>query len=283
MQIIFVCIYHKRSRLFEEGVKLLTKDYPLLLQQTGFDKGFGGFGVPNVEIVTQGDHINYDVGLQRFKDILQNRKWDIVHFIDNDLFITDMNYIKQTLKDFEDSDLGYASYLENGNNYDLSKYKFKGTIAEVTDQHFVSSIQPGGIKGVPQWENAMMMFKRDTWDKLDQMDFINTPAYIKKMTEMGIKLGVKKVEERLRYSHAGPGFIHIGNLMAYYYMLENFDLGRLTNSELDLSRMGYFFYQRRKFGGYAWNIEQSLQAVASSLGEQKCIDAWLRLVKEYYE
>jgi hypothetical protein len=285
LNVLFACIHHKRSLLFEEGVKkLVNEGFPIILQNTGNDNGFGNFGLahPNIEFINNQIHTDYDTGLMNFKDILRARTWDIVHFIDNDLFITNMDYIKETLKDFAESDFGYASHLENGNGYDLSRYHFKGTMAEVFDQDFEPSSQPGGIKGKPQWENAAMMFKRSTWEKLNKEDFVNTPSYIRRMKYEGVKLGVKKVEERLTYTHASEGFIHIGNLFPYYVKLE--DLGEWDfTSKIDRTRFGYFLYQKKRFNiTYGGDVELHLSIISQAVDTNKCIAEWLELVKGYY-
>ena len=288
-KVLFATLHHKRSRLFEEGLKLLLDEgFPIIVQNTGLDQGFGDFGLEheNIEFISRQDHVSYDEGLMRFKDILDNKEWDIVHFLDNDLFIRDMRYIKRTLEHFEESDLGFASYVENGNNYDLHQYDFKGkTIAEVTDQTFPAQEPWPFYKGNPQWENAAMMFKRDVWNQLRREDFQCTPYYIKRMVDLGVKLGVKKIQERLKYTHAGPGFIHIGNLMKYYYMIESFDFHDISpESAIDLSRIGYFIYQKEKFGDYSPEIERNFAAVVHGMGgREKCLQEWGRLVDGYYE
>lgn len=268
-KVIFVSLHHRRSPLFEEGIKLLLKDFPVIIQNTGVGS-FGEFGLKDkVEYIDSGEQISYDEGLVRFKDILKDKDWDIVHFIDNDCFITDTNYIKQTLNEFNKSDFGFCSYFENG--YET---EYQGLITEVENQQFVPVIEHPGFKPNPHWENAMMMFKRSTWDLLSKEDLSHGRLCIKALYDKGVKLGVKKREFKLTYSHYGPGWFHVGNLMAYYYMIENLDMSKLNrDSELDQSRIGYFLTQ----GWGDLPVLKNLEIIASTMGKESCIQAWNKL------
>lgn len=213
MKVLFVSIKHRESPLFDKGIELLEAD---------------GFPV----YILDNKNDNYDNGVVTLSDVLHFMKWDIVHFIDNDCFITDTKYIKQTLKDFEESDLGWASYFENGWGNDYSNYDFKGkTIAEVTDQEFIKEYP--FMK--PSWENAMMMFKREAWDAIT--DYSDLQKWFPELIQKGFKVGVKKVEPRLKYTHKGEGFVHIGNLFPYFYKMEN--RHKIQIDEITKPRIGY--------------------------------------------
>lgn len=289
MRVIFVTIHHRKSLLFEKGLELILKDFPVLIYETGVDKGFGVFGLKNnVRYVESNDTMSYDQGLMNLKDVLTG-DWDILHFLDNDCFITDTKYIKQTIEDFAKSDLGFCSYFERG--YEPDKYKFEGTIAEVTDQKFEHFDYYPGYKPNPHWENAMMMFKREAWNKLTKEDLSYGMINIKAMFDKGIKMGVKKREMRGFYSHCGEGWFHVGNLMAYYYMMESLDISKLNpNSDIDLARIGYFVSQHKRFDEstgivdsiYSSNIQSNLKIITNIMGGgDRCLKAWRELTKGY--
>lgn len=214
-KVLFVTIKHRESQLYDEGINLLKKDgYEVLT----FDN--------------RGD--NYDNGVVKLVEIIKYMDWDILHFIDNDCFITDTTYIKQTINDFENSDLGWVSHFENGYGNDYKKYNFKGTIAEVTDQTFI----PEYPFMKPSWENAMMMFKRSAWDIIT--DYSDLQKWFPELIKKGVRVGVKKVEPRLKYTHKGEGFVHIGNLLPFYYKVENGE--KIEINEITKPRIGYFQY-----------------------------------------
>jgi hypothetical protein len=266
---IFVSLHHKRSLLFEEGIKLLLKDYPVVIQNTGYDRGFGEFGLKDqVEYIDSGN-ISYDAGLVNFKSIL-SFDWDVVHFIDNDLFITDTKYIKDVLNYFISSDFGYCSYFENGS--DDSEYT--GLISEVKNQTFLPADIFPGFYPKPHWENASMMFKREAWDKLSTADLSHGRLLIKAMVDKGIKMGVKKRKSVYPYSHYGEGWFHMGALMSYYYKVEDMNLDLDPNSKIDQERIGYFLYQRERFGDYAPHIMTNLRYITELMGEEKCLKAF---------
>lgn len=194
LDVIFVSIKHRELPLFEEGLDLLRKDFTVLTFDNASD--------------------NYDNGVVKLSETLKHMEWDIVHFIDNDCFITDTDYIKQTLIDFENSELGFVSYFENGQGNYYNHYDFTGTIAEVRTMTFFKDYP----FMFPSWENAMMMFKREAWDKVTDWSDMN--KYIPELWKKDVRFGVKEVTPRLTYSHKGKGFFHVGNLMKYYYMLE---------------------------------------------------------------
>lgn len=182
--------------------------------------------------ILQNPYDNYDNGVVRLSELIKFVDWDILHFVDNDCFINSIDYIKQTLKDFEESDLGFASFFENGWGNDYTRYSFKGkTIAEVADQEFI----PNYPFLKPSWENAMMMFKREAWDKVTDWSDMN--KYLPDLWNKGVKFGVKKVEPKLKYSHKGEGFFHVGNLMQYYYKMENNQ--PIEIDEISKPRIGY--------------------------------------------
>lgn len=213
MRIIFVSIQHRSLPLFDEGIKhIKAEGYPVYILDNGTD--------------------NYDNGVVKLAEILKGMEWGIVHFIDNDCFISDTRYINKTLKDFEESELGFVSYFENGWGNDYHEYDFNGkSITEVKDQIFTREYP--FMK--PSWENAMMMFKREAFDRVTDWSDMN--IYLPELWRKGVRFGVKKVEPALKYSHKGEGFIHVGNLMAYVYKMEGGE--KIEVNEITKPRIGY--------------------------------------------
>lgn len=214
LQTLFVSIQHRKLPLFDKGVELLRKD------------GFEVFLLENMDD-------NYDNGVVKLSKVLKGKQFDILHFIDNDCFISDTTYIKKTLKDFEESDFGFVSYFENGFGNFYWDYEFPkgGTIAPVPDQTFIDKYP--FMK--PSWENAMMMFKREAWDQIT--DYSDMQNYLPELWKKGVKFGVKKHQKRLKYTHKGDGWVHIGNLIPWMYKIEAWE--PIEINEITKPRIGY--------------------------------------------
>ncbi len=277
MKVIFVTLHHRRSLFYEKAMqRLLDRGYELVILETGFDKGFGSCALSkNVSYHFTDSQTSYDQGMVLLKEILKDYEWDIAIWIDNDFFLNDIEYLEKRIEDFIKGNYGFCSYFENG--FSTEGYKFEGTIAEVTDQKFEEVVEYPGFKPNPHWENAFMMFTRNLWDKLTPDDVSHGRKCIKAIYSLGAKMGTIVKQEALRYSHYGKGWFHVGNLTGYYYKIENSDSSGFNGTELDMSRLGYFFDQRNIFGREIYS--KQINDFLDSMPSEPALEAWNNLKK----
>ena len=287
MKTLLVTLHHRRSLFYEEGIKkFIDANYPLFIYNTGCNDGFGKFGLKSHLVTQQSSQntISFDQGMMDLRSILVNKDWDTIFYIDNDIFFENIEYAMLLIKQFNESDYMFCSYFENGYIY-KHEYIFDDLIAHVKNQTFdIVNQPPYHFKPNPHWENAFMLIKRDLWNHLTKTNFINSREMIKAIFESGAKMGVHKRESKLTYSHYGKGWFHIGNLMKYYYVLENRDLNVLSkDSIIDMSRIGYFLAQRKKFGNeiYTEHINKNLNLAIEKLGGENIVyQAYMNMVSQ---
>lgn len=284
-EVIVAGLHHRRSLLYEDGIELLLgENYSLIVQNTGGGAvGFGRLGVshPRLKFHDDNVHTSYDAGMVRFKDILGSYEWDVVVFIDNDLFFTDLSRLKELIRDFIEGGYDYCSYFVHPGYY--GSYVFENSIAEVWDQCFEPSHEYPFFYPNPYWENALMLMGRGVWERLSKEDFSHGYLMLKGLLRTKAKMGAHKVNHRHVFTHYGDGWFHVGNLMVYYYRVEAGDAGGLDpDSMLDKSRLGYFVSQRERYGSsiYTDAINRNLDRLYLAIGgEQAALEAWQELVK----
>lgn len=237
--------------------------------------GFAGYHVIYQDTST----ISYDQGMVNFKtkDMLWN--FDIVAFIDNDLFMSGTEYFTRLLNDFISGGYGFCSYLVSDADW---HYTLDGLIAPVTDQSYKETNDIYKFCPVPHWENAYMFLTRELWEKLTPDDLANSRNMIRAIHNSGAKMGTHKAGYKLTYSHFGPEWFHVGNLMKYYYIMENMDLSKLDlESDIDTSRIGLLLEQRNKYGRDFYqqgDFNLSLDIITKQRPEQFFLDKWKSLV-----
>ena len=283
MNTILVTLYHRRNVLYEEGIfKFLEAGYPLYLYETVDDNSFGSFGLFHPRVIhIEAQPGSFDNGMVDLKDKLSAYNWDTVVFLDSDISFDDITHAEAIINQFNNSDYGFCSYLENAYPYD-SRYKFDGEIAEVRHQSFEPVDQPPyTFKPDPHYENAFMMIKRNVWDRMKKEDFINTRQIIKAVVDTHAKIGVHHREARLTYSHKGKGWFHMGNLTQYYNLLDKGEIHLLkTDSEIDKARIGFFAFQRECFGKEIYSEYVNLyldKAIELFGGKDSVLDSWYEL------
>lgn len=284
-KVVVAGLHHRRSLLYEDSIKLLLGgNYSLVIQNTsGTVTRFGRLGVahPRLRFHDSDAQIPYDAGMVKFKDILGPYEWDAVVFIDNDLFFTDLSYLKELIRDFIEGGYGYCSNFVNPAHY--GSYVFKNSIAEVGDQRFEPTPDYPFLMPVPHWENALMLVSRDVWEELSREDISHGRLFLNGLVKAGAKMGVHKADHRHGYTHYGDGWFHVGNLMAYYYRVETGNAKGLDpDSVVDKSRLGYFVYQRERYGSsiYTDTINVNLVLLCGFVGgERAALKAWQELIK----
>lgn len=285
MKTILVTLYHRRNVLYEEGIsKFLEAGYSLYLYESVDNNSFGTFGIINDNVIHMEAILgSFDDGMVDLKDKLSKYEWDTVVFLDSDISFEDITYAEELIKQFNESDFGFCSYLENAYVYD-SKYVFNGLIAEVKNQSFEPADQPPyTFKPNPHYENAFMLIKRKVWNRLKKENFINTRELVRAICATRVKIGVHKRESRLTFSHKGEGWFHMGNLTQYYNILDRGDLHLLNLvSEVDKARIGFFIFQRNRYGEKIYSEFVNLyltQAAKLFGGEEVVLEAWNNLYK----
>jgi hypothetical protein len=278
MKLIFAANHHRRSFYFEDTISLF-KDHQVVIQETGSHSPWGEFGekTDNIHYIDREDQISYDQSMIQFKDILMQFDWDIVVFLDNDLFLIGTDYFNRTIHDFIEQGYDFCSYFENGS---IDHYLYDGTIAEVKDQQFFEvSIYPG-YKPVPHWENAYMYLTRDLYSRLSYEDLSNSRKMVKSIHSTGVKMGCKKTEYRAGYSHFGPEWLHMGNLMKYYYIIESGNFSQLNHSQVDKIRIGYFLAQAEKYGRhiYPQYLYQGILKAADYINKENVLYEWQQFI-----
>ena len=190
-----------------------------------------------------------------------------------------MTYFDTLLNDFIKGKYGFCSYFENGSPW---HYILEGSIAPVTDQQFIEVSDEYKFKPLPHWENAYMFITKEVYDALTVHDLANSRNMIKAIYQTRSKMGAHKAEYRLTYSHCGPEWFHVGNLMKYYYAMEKLDFTDIKfDSAIDLSRIGLLLAQRNDFGRsvYSHDFNISLDMLVQQKGEQFFLEKWNQLYK----
>lgn len=283
MKTILVTIYHRKNLLYEEGIKkFLDKGYPLYIYETIDQNSFGVFDIVHDNVMLlAAEPGSFDNAMTSLKDFLSRMDWDTVVYLDSDIFFDDIEYAEKLIKQFNESDYGFVSYLENAFE---DPYQYDGLIAGVKDQQFAPVDQPPyTFKPIPHYENAFMLIKRKIWNRIPKTSFENTRELVKAVWDTHCKIGIHKREARLTYSHKGNGWFHLGNLTQYYYILDGGELHRLNPvSEVDKARIGFFAYQRKRFGEgiYSSHVNAYLDAAIKMFGgEKEVLDFWNELTK----
>lgn len=274
MKLIIAANHHRRSLYFEDTIKLFPSTQ-VVIQETGAKSVWGEFGVKgdNIHYINTPEQITYDESMTRFRDILMQFDWDMVAFLDNDLFLTATNYFYKTLIQMETDGFDFVSYFENGSE---GNYEFNELIAPVYDQSYREVQEFPGFKPVPHWENAYMFLSRELYQKLSKDDLSNSRKMIKAIHSNGAKMGTKKRECRTTYSHFGDEWLHIGNLMKYYYIVESYDISNIYKYDpVGLIRIGYFLAHEKKYGKtFPEYLCQSYRSIANKMGKESVEKAW---------
>lgn len=284
---IILSNHHRRSPYFEDTLRRLHNDgWTVWVQETGGAK-WGQCQGPYAEHINSGTK-SYDQAMILWKRAL--RQWqqagkldrvDRILFLDNDCFLSGTNHLQKYIQDFIDGGYDFASHHVSEDCYNDHVFEGDSCIAEVKNQTFEpADIYPGFCPN-PHWENAYMLITKELYNKLSEADVGHGRKWIKAMVREGAKLGAHKAEYRLRYSHFGDEWFHVGNLMHYYYKIERGDLSFSPDSELDMSRLGYFNSTvRAKFKQWFGPVTNTVRLpIANEHGNyERSLEAWDNLI-----
>lgn len=278
---LIISNHHKRSLFFEESMRRLADHgyTNIIIQDTG-SESWGAYQGPKSLYYRSGS-IPYDAGVVNFKNRilpLVSKPWSRILMIDNDCFISDPTVVDKYIEDFENGTYDFSCHHVSASDYD--GYEFgDSSIAPVENQAFKPADIYPGFCPVPHWENAYLLINRGTWEALSSDDVSHGRKWIKAMATNRVRFGAHAANYRLTYSHFGEGWFHVGSLFAYHYRLEHANPQFHSDSELDLSRLGYFMHEHARNGTtYPAVVEQNLERFSDETLIKAC-EAWERLTE----
>jgi hypothetical protein len=284
-RILIISNHHRRSLFFEDTMRRLHNNgfKRIFIQETG-NLSYGPYKGPSRKHWSIKEK-SYDKGMVSFRKRItkRNDNIDVILYIDNDCFLGNIENFITYLNEFISGNYDFTCHFADPSHY--QDYKFNNSlIQQVKNQKILpAKIYPGVVPN-PHWENSYMLIKKECWDKLSENDISHGRLFIKALVREKAKIGVHKASYKLRYSHYGDGWFHVGNLMKYYYAVENLNLkGISLTSKYSLARFGYFIAQSNIYGSqiYPSSIRANLSVICRKAGgRQKVLDNWNSLVEE---
>lgn len=277
--ILVVSNHHRKCCLFEDTIERLSSDIKhIWIQDTGRE-AWGAYSGPCSRYIRAGV-LNYDQGMVAIKKEPLPMEVSHVLFIDNDCFIRDISVINSYVSDFDEGKFDFACHFVSSAMYN-QKRRSVGTIDMIDDMTFQQTTTYPHIVSEPHFENTLMLFKRELWDSLTPQEVSHGRLLVKAMYDKQAKIGGHHAEYRLNYSHLGPGWFHVGNLMAYYYAIEAHNLSKFNpDSELDMSRLGFFFRHMDLYPSGWPSITVRLEGLSHL--RQQALNAWDRLTLDTF-
>ena len=208
-------------------------------------------------------------------------KAKIVCLLDNDCFLSGTNYLEHFIEEFDAGEFGFACHavLESNN----AKFCPSGGGKIIYEVHEVKFQQASdGLTLEPHFENSFCLIRKEVFDSMKKDDFDNDRTMMKGIHDSGRKMGMHRASYAGVFSHYGPEWFHVGNLMFYYYAVENclFEKVRAGN-ETEVSRIGYFAAMQDDAGAvfpasFADNLERFYEKVG---GQGVALAAWRKLTE----
>lgn len=221
----------------------------------------------------------------RLKDEVEKRvhNYDYIFLIDNDAFIYDVGSVKRLLGETILRNLDVATHLvEPERSRDLhDSEKATSLVVPIPDQKAETCEAYPGVIPNPHLENSFTVIRTSLWRKLPRDTFGHSRKWYCRMVNEGASFGSHRTEYRLKYSHAGEGWFHLGNLMAYMYAIENKQWEKFhADSEMDMARLGFLITCNQRYVDH-WPAEfqHSITAAVHKCGKDKALEAWDRLTK----
>lgn len=215
----------------------------------------------------------YDQAMIWAKKNIRVANHDQVILLDNDCFIYDTYLLKEVLLERNiDQRQNFLGYFVNQQDY-KEEDKIRGFYRP--KQKFLPSKDIYGFVPDPHWENAFCVIPGHVWNLLSPEDCKNTRELWKAISGL-CTMEAFHVEHKLTYSHHGPGFFHIGNLMGYIHRLEQGDFSLLNEGQLPASRIGCLMKNEAMIGQALYgDLRPAMEACG---GRFHCIEAWNELV-----
>ena len=268
------CFMDTMQRLWDAGFRRIW------VQETG-NGSWGWYDGPS-ELIQMAGSISYDRGMLRFKEVINSGvAAKVIFFLDCDCLISDTEELFGFISDFDRGEYSFSCH-NTPNSANNPNYVYDGCIAPVTDQKFIPSSDEFGFYPEPHWENTYALVKKDIWDRLGPRDVSNTRVWFRAMHRLGGKFGAHKAEYRCQYTHFGSSWFHFGNLMAFFYAVENLDPSKFPiDSDVAMSRLGFLVWQERIYGASTYpelikkNLHQILDLDGRAAGAE---ESWNKLI-----
>tara|TARA_Y100000310_G_scaffold241139_1_gene245045 strand:- start:2268 stop:3122 length:855 start_codon:yes stop_codon:yes gene_type:complete len=280
--LLVITNHHRRSSFFEDSTRRLkAAGCSILIQETGGGE-WGSYQGYSDRFVTYGPQ-SYDQSMVALA--VENSyisQFPYILFLDNDCFLSGTEYLEKYLAEFVAGDYDFASHVVG--KEDAERYRSDSLITTVENQQFHECNVYPHFSLSPHWENSYTLMKSSLWTSLEPAILGHTRRWLKAIHDKGCKMGAHRANHRMSYTHFGPEWFHVGNLMRYYYFVEagamkNFS----TDSSLDMSRLGFFLFQEEIYGPGSFHddlasvpIETQVQAreAWAQLTEGTCMQDW---------
>ena len=227
--------------------------------------------------------VSYDGGMMNFKAITDHHKndlnYDCLYFIDNDLFLTNVDELQGYIDEFREGDYDLVCHLVSKKQQDDYSFEDGRVISHVPEIDFVhGDVVPAPT---PHWQTTHWLMSRRLWDALQVDEVGHHRKLVYAAHKLGAKFGSHYANYRDKLTAWGEEWFHIGNLMLYYYHVENASIHRCrTDKPSDMFRIGYFAAQTRAYGDeiYPQHIRNNLRQVYKHMGGRNAVlglwDKW---------
>lgn len=283
-KVLVVSNHHRRIGFFDETVEILTKGgyTNILLNDTASSNSTAHFVSEGKAGVMYTPSASYDQAMVALKDVVDEKinshGFETILLIDNDCFIRDTDHLDEFLRAHLDGEYGVSTHVVD-----------PLCMPEVKEGDIITPISVGvekcsaapGIVPSPHLENSLTLLSSKVWMESEKSTFDHSRKWYCGMAERGVKFGYHKTEYKSKYSHAGAGWFHIGNLMAYIYAIENKQWDKFhVDSDLDMSRLGFLAVCNVRYVDH-WPAEfqHSITAALHTTSRDRALECWKELSK----
>lgn len=279
-RVLIVTNHNRRFGYFDATIEKLKSIGDITVNATGEIGCCDHF--KNVRVL-HNYNTTYDMGMVELARAHRNvaNKYDYVFLVDNDLFITStdnlVKLLSETIRDNYDlvthvvSPVAAAGFLQKDQSSNLI--------------HHIDSIRVEPtqvwpyVVPEPHMENAYTLIKASLWDTLAVPMFSHSRVWFCEMLKLKAKFGHHKaVEYRSTYSHKGPGWFHVGNLMSMWHRFEAGKSDMDLDSFIQMSRLGFMFTHKHDYPGLNPKIDRAVERWVGI--EDTALKAWAELTKE---
>jgi hypothetical protein len=240
-------IYHRPNMFYEDSLhRLLDAGFQIIVLNTGVSSFYPDLKLRHPRLVyIKTSPTSYDGGmmeLHRAGVLNQFGAKNIVH-IDNDLFLSGTNEIKEYLEEFEVGQFDFAGHLVSQavcNQYNYGSRQ----LALVDNLQITTPSNPDDIPTpIPHWETSFMILKLSLWNDLTTAEVGHMRRFVVGMATRKARMASHRATYRWDYSAWGQEWFHLGHIMEKYYRLENnTPFSYDPTGSFDKFRIGWFLY-----------------------------------------